>query len=65
MKRIATVAALGAHPDRLGAGLPIRCCFPSATSRPPKGLISFNALKDGSMLPTIQQLLDRYDASSN
>jgi hypothetical protein len=40
--------------------------FPECDFKPPKGLVSFNALKDGSMLPTIKQLLDRYDdASSN
>ena len=40
--------------------------FPEGTYKPPKGLISFNAIKDGSMMPTIKQLLDRYDdASSN
>jgi hypothetical protein len=39
--------------------------FPECDFTPPKGLISFNAIKDGSMLPTIKQLLDRYDASSN
>jgi hypothetical protein len=36
--------------------------FPECDFQPPKGLISFNAIKDGSMLPTIERLLDRYDA---
>jgi len=40
--------------------------FPECDFKPPKGLISFNAIKDGSMMPTIGRLLDRYDdASSN
>jgi hypothetical protein len=39
--------------------------FPECDFNPPKGLISFNAIKDGSMLPTIKQLLDRYDDASN
>jgi hypothetical protein len=37
--------------------------FPECDFRPPKGLISFNAIKDSSMLPTIKQLLDRYESS--
>jgi hypothetical protein len=38
--------------------------FPECDFEPPKGLIAFNAIKDGTMLPTIKRLLDRYDAQS-
>jgi hypothetical protein len=38
--------------------------FPECDFQPPKGLIAFNAIKDGTMLPTIKRLLDRYDPQS-
>jgi hypothetical protein len=38
--------------------------FPECDFRPPKGLVSFNAIRDGSMLPTVERLLDRYDTGS-
>ena len=39
--------------------------FPECDFQPPKGLISFDAIRDGSMLPTITRLMDRYDSESN
>jgi hypothetical protein len=39
--------------------------FPECDFQPPKGLISFDAIRDGSMLPTIKRLMDRYDSESN
>jgi hypothetical protein len=38
--------------------------FPECDFEAPKGLVAFNALKDGTMVPTIKQLLDRYDTAS-
>jgi hypothetical protein len=39
--------------------------FPECDFKPPKGLVAFNAIKDGTMLPTIKRLMDRYDAEPN
>ncbi len=39
--------------------------FPECDFKPPKGLVAFNAIKDGTMLPTIKRLMDRYDAEAD
>ena len=59
----ATKRAQQQQPNDFRFAYPV--AFPECDFKPPKGLVAFNAINDGTMLPTIKRLMDRYDAEAN